>query len=237
MWSPGRPRRTRLRRTNALSSPSLAGPTRLPPAEAAAAEPAAATVLAAPSPTSDVVGLGRLRAIGFVAPALALIGVFLVCPALWTLYIGATTYRLTGVAARTPDLVGLDNYRRALSDPTFYRSLRLTLVFVLGSAVVGQNVLGFALAYALRSAPAQLRGRVPVDRSARPRRGHRQRPHRTDARRRLAGAVPDDRHRGVQHLAGYRVLDDALRGRVIVGAAITPGDGPAGRLVHRTDAA
>jgi len=129
----------------------------LPPAEAAAAEPAAATVLAAPSPTSDVVGLGRWRALGFVAPALALIGVFLVFPALWTLYIGATNYRLTGVAARTPDLVGLDNYRRALSDPTFYRSLRLTLVFVLGSAVVGQNVLGFALAYALRSARAVLR--------------------------------------------------------------------------------
>src|SRR6266545_2146604 len=145
MWSPGRPRRTRLRRTNALSSPSLAGPTRLPPAEAAAAEPAAATVLAAPSPTSDVVGLGRWRALGFVAPALS------------PLYIGATNYRLTGVAARTPDLVGLDNYRRALRDPTFYRSLRLTLVFVLGSAVVGQNVLGFALAYALRSARAVLR--------------------------------------------------------------------------------
>lgn len=104
-----------------------------------------------------MVGLGRWRALGFVAPAVALIGVFLVFPAVWTLYIGATNYRLTGTAARVPDVVGLDNYRRALTDPTFYRSLRLTLVFVLGSAVVGQNVLGFALAYALRSAAGAVR--------------------------------------------------------------------------------
>jgi multiple sugar transport system permease protein len=119
---------------------------------APAAEVAPQAALARPGPATDVVGLGRARALGFVAPALALIGVFLVFPALWTLYIGVTNYRLTGVAARTPEFVGLDNYRRALGDPTFYRSLRLTLVFVLGSAVLGQNVLGFALAYALRSA-------------------------------------------------------------------------------------
>lgn len=111
----------------------------------------------APSSATDVVGLGRWRALGFVAPALALIAVFLVFPALWTLYIGATNYRLTGVAARAPDIVWLDNYRRALTDPTFYRSLWLTFIFVLGSAVLGQNVLGFALAYALRSARRAVR--------------------------------------------------------------------------------
>jgi multiple sugar transport system permease protein len=105
-----------------------------------------------PGPTTDVVGLGRWRALGFVAPAIALIGVFLVFPALWTLYIGVTNYRLTGIAARSPEFIGLDNYRRALTDPTFYRSMWLTLLFVLGSAVLGQNVFGFALAYALRSA-------------------------------------------------------------------------------------
>ena len=106
---------------------------------------------------ADVVGLGRWRAVAFVAPALALIGVFLIFPALWTLYIGATDFRLTGAAAQAPSIVGLDNYRRALRDPGFYRSLWLTLVFVFGSAVVGQNVFGFALAYALRSTRRALR--------------------------------------------------------------------------------
>ena len=92
-----------------------------------------------------------------MAPALVLIGVFLVFPALWTLYIGTTNFRLTGTAARSPDVVGLDNYRRALTDPTFYNALWLTLLFVLGSAVLGQNLLGFGLAYALRSARRAVR--------------------------------------------------------------------------------
>jgi multiple sugar transport system permease protein len=129
----------------------------LPTADTQADVATETTAPPVPGPATDVVGLGRWRALGFVAPALVLIGIFLVFPALWTLYIGATNYRLTGVAARTPEVVGLDNYRRALSDPTFYRSLRLTLIFVLGSAVVGQNVLGFALAYALRSARRAVR--------------------------------------------------------------------------------
>jgi multiple sugar transport system permease protein len=127
------------------------------PGRPAGSEPRAGSRRPGPGAATDVVGLGRWRALGFVAPALALVGVFLVFPALWTLYIGATNYRLTGTAAAAPDLVGVDNYRRALTDATFYRSLRLTLVFVLGSAVVGQNVLGFALAYALRATPAAVR--------------------------------------------------------------------------------
>ncbi len=110
------------------------------------------------APDADVVGLGRARALGFVAPAFALIGVFLVFPGLWTLYIGLTNYKLTGTAARTPTFVGVDNYVTALSDSTFWRSLWLTLLFVLGSAVIGQNVLGFALAFALRNTHKVARG-------------------------------------------------------------------------------
>ena len=121
-----------------------------------AAEAPVATAVRA-GPAGDVVGLGRWRAVAFVAPALLLVAVFLVFPALWTLYIGATNFRLTGSTAQAPDLVGLSNYRRALADPTFYRSLWLTLVYVLGSAVVGQNVFGFALAYALRATGSGVR--------------------------------------------------------------------------------
>lgn len=95
-------------------------------------------------------GLGRSRAVGFIAPALLLIGFFLVFPGIWTLYIGATNFRLTGVAARSPDFVWLDNFRAALGDERFYHSLWLTLLFVFGSAVIGQNGLGFTLAWALR---------------------------------------------------------------------------------------
>ncbi|MGP3974533.1 carbohydrate ABC transporter permease [Streptomyces sp. 8N114] len=98
----------------------------------------------------DAAGLGRRRAAGFVAPALVLIALFLVLPAVWTLYLGATDYRLTGIPAIDPSFVGFDNITKALGDDGFLRSLRLTLVFVLGSAVIGQAGLGFALAWWMR---------------------------------------------------------------------------------------
>jgi multiple sugar transport system permease protein len=122
-----------------------------PPAEGAAG-PATGSGAA-----TDAAGLGRVRASAFVVPALALVAVFLVYPALWTIYLGLTNYRLTGLAAARPEVVGLDNYTRALSDPDFLNSLWLTLLYVLGSAMIGQTVLGFALAWMLRTAPRVVR--------------------------------------------------------------------------------
>jgi multiple sugar transport system permease protein len=107
------------------------------------------------SPTSageaHAAALGRRGAVAFVTPAFILIGVFLAFPALWTLYLGLTNYRLTGAAAARPELVGLDNYATALTDPAFFNALWVTILFVLGSAILGQAVLGFALAWMLRT--------------------------------------------------------------------------------------
>lgn len=97
----------------------------------------------------DVAGLGKAGAAAFLAPALLLISVFLVFPALWSLYLGMTNYRLSGSAAKNPKFVGLDNYISALSDDRFLNSLVLTLLFVFGSAVIGQSVLGFAIAWTM----------------------------------------------------------------------------------------
>ncbi|GAB2963662.1 sugar ABC transporter permease [Nonomuraea fastidiosa] len=100
--------------------------------------------------SSDAAGLGKARAGVFMAPALLLIAAFLVFPALWVLYLGLTNYRLTGVAAAEPQFVGLDNLLDAASNPTFWSSTWLTVEFVLGSAVIGQVVLGFTIAWLLR---------------------------------------------------------------------------------------
>ncbi|MFD7922273.1 carbohydrate ABC transporter permease [Streptomyces sp. NPDC059740] len=108
-------------------------------------------------PATDAAGLGRRRALLFVAPALLLVALFLVVPALWTLYLGATDYRLTGVPAVDPGFVGTGNLTHALGDGGFWSSLRLTLLFVLGSAVIGQSGLGFALAWWLRDRRGPLR--------------------------------------------------------------------------------
>jgi multiple sugar transport system permease protein len=108
----------------------------------------------------DTAGLGVGRAVGFLAPGLLLIGLFLIFPALWTIYIGLTNYALTGSAAVAPAFVGLDNFAEALDDALFGNALWLTLVFVVGSAVLGQNILGFALAWLLRDAKRWLRRTV-----------------------------------------------------------------------------
>lgn len=108
-------------------------------------------------PAGDAAGLGRGRAAAFVAPAVLLIAGFLLFPALWTLYLGLTDYRLTGLAAADPQLVGLENFERALGDDRFGDSLWLTLQFVVGSAVLGQAVLGFTLAWLLRDRRGPLR--------------------------------------------------------------------------------
>jgi multiple sugar transport system permease protein len=113
----------------------------------------AAQATSAAAPETDAAGLGKARATAFVTPALLLVGAFLVFPALWTLYLGITDYRLTGIAAADPHIVGLQNYTDALTDPQFRNALALTLLFVLGSAIVGQTVLGFSIAWSMRAVP------------------------------------------------------------------------------------
>jgi multiple sugar transport system permease protein len=141
-------------------------PTDLAPAPANAPGPPAATAErkrpARVRHDGDVVGLGRARAMAFVAPAMALVAVFLVFPAAWTLYLGLLDYSLTGSGAKAPTFVGLGNYTSALSDPAFAKSLYLTLLFVGGSAVLGQNILGFGLAWYFRSAQRGVRTTLNV---------------------------------------------------------------------------
>lgn len=108
----------------------------------------------------DVAGLGVPRALAFLAPAIIIIAVFLVFPALWTIYIGSTNFELTGPNSINPQFVGLGNVTNAVTDPQFRNSLLLTIIYVGGSAVIGQNLLGFLLAWLMRATPRVLRGIV-----------------------------------------------------------------------------
>ncbi|WP_016909380.1 carbohydrate ABC transporter permease [Streptomyces xiaopingdaonensis] len=105
----------------------------------------------------DAAGLGARRALAFVAPGLLVVALFLVLPALWTLYLGSTDYRLTGIPAVDPQFVGVENLTDALGDDGFLNSLWLTLLFVVGSAVLGQAIGGFALAWWMRERTGPLR--------------------------------------------------------------------------------
>jgi multiple sugar transport system permease protein len=83
--------------------------------------------------------------------------VFLAGPIAYALYGSLTNTALTGYRAADPEFIGLDNYAELLSSGEFWSSAWLTLLFVLASAVVGQNVLGMALALLLRVARGPLR--------------------------------------------------------------------------------
>lgn len=85
-------------------------------------------------------------------PSVALLAVFLLGPVVWSFYGSLTDSSLTGPAALNPRFIGLDNYSRLFADPLFPLSLILTLVFVVASAVVGQNVLGLAVALLMQRA-------------------------------------------------------------------------------------
>jgi multiple sugar transport system permease protein len=91
----------------------------------------------------------RLILLSFLIPALALLVGFLLVPALWAVYLSFTDKALTGVQARHPSFIGLQNYANLFQDSSFYQSLELTLIFVILSAIVGQFVLGLLAAVLL----------------------------------------------------------------------------------------
>jgi multiple sugar transport system permease protein len=83
-------------------------------------------------------------------PCVLLIGALVVYPALYSIYLSLTNASLVGVAATHPRFVGTRNYVRLFADGGFWNSLVVTFWFVLGSAVIGQFVLGLASAILLR---------------------------------------------------------------------------------------
>ncbi len=84
--------------------------------------------------------------LGPMAPALSIMVLFIAGPIIWSVYIAFTNKALTGVGAAHAKWVGFLNFTHMFNDPLFIKSLLLTAIFVLGSAVVGQNTLGFLIA-------------------------------------------------------------------------------------------
>jgi len=81
-----------------------------------------------------------------MAPALGIMGLFFAGPIIWSVYIAFTNKALTGVGAAHAKWVGFANFTQMFSDPLFIHSLVLTAIFVIGSAIIGQNTLGFLIA-------------------------------------------------------------------------------------------
>ena len=87
----------------------------------------------------------NLWGVAFAIPALALLIVFSIYPVLNALYIGFTSWSLSG----TPEFIGLDNYiTMFLRDPEFLRSLRTTAIYAVGlNPIMWAIALGLALLF------------------------------------------------------------------------------------------
>ncbi|SHF19076.1 carbohydrate ABC transporter membrane protein 1, CUT1 family (TC 3.A.1.1.-) [Marinitoga hydrogenitolerans DSM 16785] len=97
------------------------------------------------------------KSILFLFPALSLIGIFYLYPALMSLFYSFTNKTLVGVKAQNWDFVGLSNYIFMFKDERFLISLLNTVIFLVFSAIIGQQVLGFTIAYLMQRKNRQLR--------------------------------------------------------------------------------
>ena len=88
-----------------------------------------------------------LQGYAFVAPSIVIAGTFLGLASLFVLYM---SFHRVNLIAGTFEFIGIDNYRRALIDPTLRRAVRNTLTF---SAVVvtSQTFLALVVAAVLNS--------------------------------------------------------------------------------------
>ena len=93
-------------------------------------------------------------------PAMILLTIFLLGPVISSFYGSLTNASLSGAAAQNPSFVGFDNYAALFADPNFPKSVMLTLVFLVASAIVGQNILGLGLAILMRSSNRMVRSLV-----------------------------------------------------------------------------
>ena len=89
-----------------------------------------------------------------------LIGLFVLAPVAYAIWLSMTNKRLTGFGARTPKFVGADNYTRLLSSADFLSSMGRTAQFIFFSAIVGQFLLGMLAAVLLTKSSIRGKGLI-----------------------------------------------------------------------------
>ncbi|MFN8486727.1 MAG: sugar ABC transporter permease [Caldilineaceae bacterium] len=84
----------------------------------------------------------------FLTPALLMIFIFTVLPALWAIYVSFTDLALAGPKAMNYTFIGLRNYTKLFADQDFHHSIWLSLLYTLYTNV-GQFTLGLIAALIL----------------------------------------------------------------------------------------
>lgn len=102
----------------------------------------------------------KLRAAIFLSPAIIVMLLFFFGPIVWTLYISFTNIALTGPTATHYQFTGLNNFKMLFSDSGFWQSLLVSIWYLVGSALIGQTVLGMLLAILMQRATRVVRSVV-----------------------------------------------------------------------------
>jgi multiple sugar transport system permease protein len=88
----------------------------------------------------------EISSLGWLLPGLVLLGALFIVPVIYALYLGFTNLQLLGPHAQSYQFTGLANVTRMFHDQVFWKSMKLTVIFVVLSGIVAQTVLGMALA-------------------------------------------------------------------------------------------
>ena len=71
----------------------------------------------------------------FLLPSIIILFAFLFIPLIWNIYISLHDVSILTII-KDWDFIGFENFDNIFSDPNFYNSLKVTLVFVCGSVLL-----------------------------------------------------------------------------------------------------
>jgi multiple sugar transport system permease protein len=100
------------------------------------------------------------KAIGYLLPTLLILGIFFVWPIVLSFYYSMTDMTLSGSKSVNFNFVGFDNFTRLFADPLFRTSFVNTLIFLIFSAIIGQLIFGFIIAYLMKQKNQAVRSTV-----------------------------------------------------------------------------
>lgn len=104
--------------------------------------------------------LQEKKAIAFLLPTLVLLAIFFIWPIVLSFFYSMTNMTLSGSKAVNYDFVWFDNFVRLFEDPLFRTSFMNTLIFLIFSAIIGQLVFGFIIAYLMKQKHQLVRSTV-----------------------------------------------------------------------------
>lgn len=100
--------------------------------------------------TQSLASRNKLTAVAMFAPAVTLLSMFFIGPALMTLIYSMTNLSMTGAAAKDFRFVGFENFVNVFKLPGIDEVVQNTLYYLLFSGIIGQQVLGFLLALLMK---------------------------------------------------------------------------------------